>query len=76
MWWQQHDYERETVAGEKLDTQPVCYCAELPKLSQENVKTITGPTVEEVHAVQGAQYQRKANSTVECKLCGKTHEKK
>uniref|UniRef100_A0AAQ4NR87 ribonuclease H n=2 Tax=Gasterosteus aculeatus aculeatus TaxID=481459 RepID=A0AAQ4NR87_GASAC len=45
------------------------------ELSKENVKTITGPMVEEVHAVQGAQYQWKGNNTVECKFCGRTHER-
>lgn len=32
--------------------------------------------VEELRAVQGAQYQRKGNSTEECKFCGKMHEKR
>lgn len=50
----------------------LCRAAEL---SKENVKTITGPMAEEVHAVQGAQYQRKGDNTVDCKFCGKTHEK-
>lgn len=45
------------------------------ELSKENVKTITGPMVEEVHVVQGAQYQWKGNNTVECKSCGRTHER-
>lgn len=63
---------RERLLREKnltLDT-----CLQLCRAA-EFVKTITGPVVEEVHAVQGARYQRKGNNTVECKLCGKTHEK-
>ncbi|KAK0156623.1 hypothetical protein N1851_000054 [Merluccius polli] len=67
---------RERLLRERnltLDTcLQLCRAAEL---SKENVKTISAPTVEVVHAVQGAQYQRKANNTVECKFCGKTHEK-
>lgn len=67
---------RERLLREKnltLDTcLQLCRAAEL---SKENVKTITGPMVEEVHAVQGAQYQWKGNNTVECKFCGRTHER-
>lgn len=67
---------RERLLREKnltLDTcLQLCRAAEL---SKENVKTITGPMVEEVHAVQGAQYQWKGNDTVECKFCGRTHER-
>ena len=56
---------RERQLREKnltLDTcLQLCRAAEL---SKENIKTITGPMVEEVHAVQGAQHQWKGNNTV------------
>ena len=50
----------------------LCRAAEL---SRENIKAISGPMVEEVHTIQGAQYQRQVSNTVECKFYGKTHEK-
>lgn len=48
----------------------LCRAAEL---SKENVKTITGPMVDEVHAVQEVQYRRNTNETVDCKFSVKTN---
>ncbi|XP_030578703.1 uncharacterized protein K02A2.6-like [Archocentrus centrarchus] len=68
---------RERLLREKnltLDTcLQLCRAAEL---SKENVKAITSAIAEEVHAVQGAQYQSTDSNTVQCKFCGKTHEKR
>lgn len=50
----------------------LCRAAEL---SRENIKAISGPMVEEVHALQGAARQRQAENTVDCKFCGRKHEK-
>ena len=65
---------RERLLREKnmmLDAE-LCRAAEL---SREKSKTICGSLAEEVHAVQGAARQRQTGSTVDCKFCGKTHEK-
>lgn len=44
--------------------------------SRENIWTLAEPTtVEEVHALQGAAQQRHVSSTVECKFCGRTHDR-
>ncbi|CAM4713618.1 unnamed protein product [Leuciscus chuanchicus] len=67
---------RERLLREKnmsLDTCiQLCRAAEL---SRENCKAISGPMVEEVHALRGAVHQRRTSDTVDCKFCGKTHDK-
>ncbi|KAI4887128.1 hypothetical protein NFI96_019030, partial [Prochilodus magdalenae] len=67
---------RERLLREKnltLDTcVQLCRAAEL---SRENAKTISGPTMEEVHAVQRPVLHKQAVESVDCKFCGKLHEK-
>lgn len=59
---------KERLLREKNLTLDTCLqLCRAVELSKENIKTITGLTVEEVHAVQGAQYQRSANA-VDCKF--------
>ena len=50
----------------------LCRAAEL---SRENVKTISGVKVEEVHAVQGPSHHRQPENIIDCKFCGKSHER-
>lgn len=45
------------------------------QLSRENNRTIEGRVTEEVHAVKHAVRKEKHTSTVNCKFCGKTHER-
>lgn len=67
---------RERLLREKNMTLDTCIqLCRAAELSRENIKAISGPMVEEVHTIQGAQYQRQVSNTVECKFCGKTHEK-
>lgn len=69
---------RERLLREKamsLDTCiQLCRAAEL---SRENCRAIAGPTAKDVHAVHGASrhQQRDKDDTVECKFCGRTHER-
>lgn len=68
---------RERLLREKNLTLDTCLqLCRATELSKENVKTITGPIVEEVHLMQGASYQFKGSDTIHCKFCGKTHEKR
>ena len=50
----------------------LCRAAEL---SRENVKTISGVKVEEVHAVQGPSHHRQPENIIDCRFCGKSHER-
>lgn len=68
----QYDHETKTAAGETLETQHMY--AKVQRSLRRMLKR-NWMMVEEVHAAQGAQYQRKGNNTLECKFCGKTHEK-
>ncbi|XP_072529587.1 uncharacterized protein [Salminus brasiliensis] len=67
---------RDRLLREKnlaLDTcVQLCRAAEL---SRENAKAISGPSVEEVHAVQRPVLHKQAVESVDCKFCGKLHEK-
>ena len=45
------------------------------ELSRENVKTISGPKVEEVHAIQRPGHYQQPADKVDCKFCGKSHER-
>ncbi|CAI5660683.1 unnamed protein product [Oreochromis niloticus] len=68
---------RERLLREKNMTLDACiqHCR-AAELSRENSKTISGAAVEEVHAVRGAARQKRIGDTVDCKFCGRTHEKK
>ncbi|XP_034015876.1 uncharacterized protein LOC117501153 [Thalassophryne amazonica] len=62
----------------RQDKQTLESCIQLCRaveLSQENVKTISGPKVEEVHAVKEPARNRQLGNIVDCKFCGKSHER-
>lgn len=67
---------RERLLQEKDMTLDTCIqLCRAAEWSRENCKAIAGHTVEEVHAVQGASCPQQKESTVDCKFCGKTHER-
>ena len=70
---------RERLLREKKLELDVCVqLCRAAELSRENCRTIAGPTMEEeVHAVSGggAARQNYTRNTVECKFCGRTHER-
>ena len=67
---------RERLLREKNMTLDKCVqLCRAAELSRETIKAISGPMEEEVHALQGASRQRQADNTVDCKFCGRKHEK-
>ncbi|KAJ8375050.1 hypothetical protein SKAU_G00056300 [Synaphobranchus kaupii] len=67
---------RERLLREKKLTLDTCVqLCRAAELSRENIKAISRPMVEEVHALQGAARQRQSSNIVDCKFCGKMHEK-
>lgn len=67
---------RERLLREKKLTLDSCIqLCRAAEMSRDNVKTISGPTVEEVHAVQGSARNKQPENMVDCKFCGKSHEK-
>ncbi|KAJ8369479.1 hypothetical protein SKAU_G00095070 [Synaphobranchus kaupii] len=67
---------RERLLREKKLTLDMCVqLCRAAELSRENIKVISGPMVEEVHALQVAESQRQSSNIVDSKFCGKTHEK-
>ena len=67
---------RERLLREKNLTLDTCIqLCRASELSRENCRAIAGPSVEEVHALQGGLRFKHKENTVDCKFCGKTHEK-
>ncbi|XP_023816251.1 uncharacterized protein LOC111948290 [Oryzias latipes] len=66
---------RERLLREKNMTLDTCVqLCRATELSRENSKAISGLMMEEVHAVQGAGYQKQYRVT-DCKFCGKSHDR-
>nr|XP_023692995.1 uncharacterized protein LOC111856910 [Paramormyrops kingsleyae]XP_023692996.1 uncharacterized protein LOC111856910 [Paramormyrops kingsleyae] len=67
---------RERLLREKNMTLDTCIqLCRAAELSQANVKTITGSAVEEIHVVQRPGHHKWTITKVDCKFCGKIHEK-
>lgn len=67
---------RERLLREKKLTLDSCIdLCRAAELSRENVKTIAGSSVEEVHAVKEPRRNRGQENFVDCKFCGQSHEK-
>ena len=67
---------RERLLREKTLTLDTCIqLCRASELSRENVKTISGPKVEEVHAIQRPGHYQQPADKVDCKFCGKSHER-
>ena len=67
---------RERLLREKTMTLDTCIqLCRASELSRKNVKTISGPKVEEVHAIQRPGRYQQPVDTVDCTFCGKSHER-
>ncbi|KAK5853431.1 hypothetical protein PBY51_007214 [Eleginops maclovinus] len=67
---------RERLLREKTMTLDTCIqLCRAAELSRENVKTISGPKVEEVHAIQRPGHFKHQADKVDCTFCGKSHER-